>query len=216
MDAAARLFVDRGFTATSTRSIADEVGIRQSSLYYHFPNKESILEALLLRTVEYSTKAMRLLEKSSAPAPVRLWCLIAFDVNQLVTAPHNVGTLYLLPETRQHGFSSFRDEREVLRNFYASLITQCLQQESSRASAMQPRVTGSSLEALIDIVFGMVESVIAIRADRPREQPDELVLAIAGGCMRVLGFDDAPISSFQEEGQAILGDMAKVWDNQEG
>ena len=34
LHAAAQLFVTKGFAATSTREIADKVGIRQASLYY--------------------------------------------------------------------------------------------------------------------------------------------------------------------------------------
>lgn len=43
LDAAARLFTDRGFHATSVREIGDELGIGQSSLYYHAKNKAQIL-----------------------------------------------------------------------------------------------------------------------------------------------------------------------------
>ena len=46
--AAAGLFAERGYAATSTRLIADTVGIRQASLYYHFANKEQILSGFEL------------------------------------------------------------------------------------------------------------------------------------------------------------------------
>lgn len=51
LDAAAELFVTRGFAATSTREIAEKVGIRQASLYYHFAGKDEILAELLQRSV---------------------------------------------------------------------------------------------------------------------------------------------------------------------
>ena len=51
LDAAAELFTTHGFANTSTRSIADAVGIRQSSLYHHFKTKDDILEDLLEGTV---------------------------------------------------------------------------------------------------------------------------------------------------------------------
>ena len=35
----ADLFLSQGFKATSTRQIAQKVGITQPNLYYHFPNK---------------------------------------------------------------------------------------------------------------------------------------------------------------------------------
>ena len=51
LDAAAELFTTQGYANTSTRSIADAVGIRQSSLYHHFSTKDDILEVLLAGTV---------------------------------------------------------------------------------------------------------------------------------------------------------------------
>src|SRR5690606_6446151 len=47
LEAAALLFTSKGFAATSTREIAEAVGIRQASLYYHFAGKDEILAALL-------------------------------------------------------------------------------------------------------------------------------------------------------------------------
>ena len=47
LDASSELFTTQGFATTSTHQIADAVGIRQASLYYHFPSKTEIFLALL-------------------------------------------------------------------------------------------------------------------------------------------------------------------------
>ena len=44
---ASRLFGERGYDGTSTRQIADAVGIKQPSLFHHFASKQAIMEALL-------------------------------------------------------------------------------------------------------------------------------------------------------------------------
>ena len=44
VDAAARVFAERGFHGASTQDIADLLGMRQASLYYYFPSKEAALE----------------------------------------------------------------------------------------------------------------------------------------------------------------------------
>src|ERR1700710_863124 len=51
LDAAGELFTTLGYTGTSTRTIADSVGIRQASLYHYFNTKDDILCALLSQTV---------------------------------------------------------------------------------------------------------------------------------------------------------------------
>lgn len=47
LNAAAEMFAERGFGGTNLRDLADVLGISRPGLYYHFPNKEKILEALI-------------------------------------------------------------------------------------------------------------------------------------------------------------------------
>jgi AcrR family transcriptional regulator len=49
LDAAGRLYVQFGPSKTTTRQIAQMVGISQPSLYAHFPTKESLSHALAIR-----------------------------------------------------------------------------------------------------------------------------------------------------------------------
>lgn len=44
---AEQLFATRGYTQTTVRDIADEVGILSGSLYYYFDSKEAMLEEIL-------------------------------------------------------------------------------------------------------------------------------------------------------------------------
>jgi AcrR family transcriptional regulator len=48
MDAAARVFAEKGFHGASTQDIADILGIRQASLYHYFPSKEIALETVCI------------------------------------------------------------------------------------------------------------------------------------------------------------------------
>ena len=52
LDAASELFTRKGFATTSTHDIADAVGMRQASLYYHFPSKRDIFLTLLMGTIQ--------------------------------------------------------------------------------------------------------------------------------------------------------------------
>jgi AcrR family transcriptional regulator len=47
--AALKLFARDGFDGTTVRGIADTCGLTDAALYYYFPTKRSILEALLTR-----------------------------------------------------------------------------------------------------------------------------------------------------------------------
>ena len=52
IEAAARVFAERGYHGASTQDIADVLGIRQASLYYYFPSKEVALEVVCTLGVE--------------------------------------------------------------------------------------------------------------------------------------------------------------------
>jgi AcrR family transcriptional regulator len=100
LDVCARLFTQHGYAATSTRDIADAVGIRQASLYYHFAGKPQILEELLARTVR---PTLDLIDKIDAVAEEHgaasaLYALVMIDTGTLANAPHNCGRLPQFPD----------------------------------------------------------------------------------------------------------------------
>jgi AcrR family transcriptional regulator len=188
LDAAAELFTSRGYAATSTRMIADAVGIRQASLYYHFTSKEELLEELLAGTVRPSLAFAEALEADAdRPADARLFALAAFDTGVLCGGRWNLGALYLLPELRGERFEVFRQERAQLRAGYAGLIRELMPEEADGE--------------LADLVFGLVESVITIRSEREVTDVDVMARKVALGCLRLVGISPARISQLLEASQ---------------
>jgi AcrR family transcriptional regulator len=47
LSASTKLFAEKGFIGASISDIAEAVGVSKSSIYHHFPSKESILHALI-------------------------------------------------------------------------------------------------------------------------------------------------------------------------
>ena len=72
MDAAERRMQLGGFGGFSFREIAADVGIKSSSVHYHFPTKEDLAAAVIRRWAEETSKFIdEELEKD--PDPVRVW-----------------------------------------------------------------------------------------------------------------------------------------------
>ena len=57
--AAAKLFVDKGFDATTTRDIANAVGMRSGSPFYHFRSKQELLKAAIADGLETARQRMQ-------------------------------------------------------------------------------------------------------------------------------------------------------------
>jgi TetR/AcrR family transcriptional repressor of nem operon len=72
MDAAERRMRLSGFYGFSFREIAADVGVKSSSVHYHFPTKEKLAAAVIHR---YTDEVAEFIDKEAetAPDPVSLW-----------------------------------------------------------------------------------------------------------------------------------------------
>jgi TetR/AcrR family transcriptional repressor of nem operon len=72
MDAAEVRIRIGGFSGFSFREIAADVGIKSSSVHYHFPTKDDLAAAVIRRWSENANKAIDK-ELKKDPDPVRAW-----------------------------------------------------------------------------------------------------------------------------------------------
>ena len=69
LDAAERLFSERGYDATSLRQIIAEAGVNLAATHYHFGSKEELLDELVLRkATPVNEERLKLLEQLEAEA----------------------------------------------------------------------------------------------------------------------------------------------------
>ncbi|MEO7124393.1 MAG: TetR/AcrR family transcriptional regulator [Lacisediminihabitans sp.] len=196
LTAAAALFVEQGFGATSTRAIAEAVGIRQASLYYHFAGKDEILAELLETSVRPSVEiARRLLDEAGddpAAAAATLYELALIDVDTLAKTPHNIGTLYLLPEVQDVRYNAFHSERDQLQAVYGQLgmLARGSGAASDTAEAKAVVPDGALLGAAL---IQLVEVVIQLR--RSGACPESISApAIAASCLRLIGISEPAVA----------------------
>lgn len=188
LDAAAALFAEHGYSGTTTRAIAERVGIRQASLYYHFAGKDEILLELLDISVRPSLVFVDVLLAHDDPTAA-LYALATIDVGTLLASPHNIGALYLAHEVQQTRFDSFRAHRAELQGAYTELVGARDDREFLGACCMQ-----------------LVEMVITLRRDG---EPDASATAssIAESCLRVLGLGPVEVLDAAAAGEALLSSL---------
>lgn len=112
---AAKLFARYGYHATTTRQIATAVGIRQPSLFHHFPTKAAIVEALLSWDLDQVVPyAERLAAERGAPPAVRLYQYLCYDLEHLAGAPYNLSGIYAEDVMGDPAFAPWVRKRELV------------------------------------------------------------------------------------------------------
>lgn len=99
LNAAEQLFSARGYTAVTLKHVADKLGIKQASLYYHFPKgKEDMYIEVMLRHLENRQIYLERLIANSEPALES--SLLAIGVWLIQQQPLNAGRMVMsdLPE----------------------------------------------------------------------------------------------------------------------
>ncbi|MCW5770346.1 MAG: TetR family transcriptional regulator [Rhodospirillaceae bacterium] len=70
LDRAAQLFAQRGFNGTSLQEVADAVGLSRTALYYYFPSKDALLDALLEDVTIRASRILGDIEARSGIGPL--------------------------------------------------------------------------------------------------------------------------------------------------
>lgn len=185
LGAAARLFVSNGFAGTSTREIADLVGIRQASLYYHFAGKDDIVAELLEKTVRPTLDGLDELAQIEG-TETRLYTLAFRDAQVLAEVMYNIGLLPSLPDViRAEVGTEYEEARQELRHAYGVLGLSCA------TEAVTSTIGKSQLGGLI---LQNVESVIRTRVEGDTVDEDAL-RAVAASCLRICGVPEERVQA---------------------
>lgn len=84
LHAAARLFVEKGFDATTTRDIAQAVGMRSGSPFYHFRSKQDLLKAAMADGLEAGYRRLQAAVEGIDDAEQRLRVMIRTHLGNLL------------------------------------------------------------------------------------------------------------------------------------
>jgi AcrR family transcriptional regulator len=88
--AASHLFAMHGFRGASTRAIAEQVGIRQPSLFKHFDSKRDMLRELTVFDMEVPADHAQRAASGEGPAVDRLAAYLAWDFEWYRTMPFDL------------------------------------------------------------------------------------------------------------------------------
>lgn len=198
LDAASRLFTERGYANTSTRQIAEAVGIRQASLYYHFEGgKPDMLAEVLALTVRPTLERFALVEDMFEDPATALYLLVLLDVQTLADAPHNSGRLAMFPDVVKE-VPEYSEAHSELAIEYGRI-----------GARLAPLHVAESVSArqLGGLLLQNVETVIGWIADKTFNKNRSADI-VAATCLRICGANEDTIDAARAGAHLRLAEVA--------
>lgn len=123
-EAAAQLFRDKGYSATSMRDLAEAVNLKASSLYNHISSKEEILRNICFENAHRFISGMEAVEQSGAPAPEQVRALLSLHIR---TAMGDATSVTAFNDEWRHLNEPYLSEFKALRKDYEHRFRSILQ-----------------------------------------------------------------------------------------
>ena len=158
IDAAARVFAERGYHGTSTQAIADVLGLRQASLYYYFPSKEAALELVCERGVDGFVETAESIVAGPGTPRDKLIRLIAAHL-----APNASKRDYVKVFINERRYLADASRRRIGRK--SRRIERCFEEVIRAGLADGSLRAGADVRLCMLAVLGMVNSVINWREE---------------------------------------------------
>jgi TetR/AcrR family transcriptional repressor of nem operon len=170
LDAAERLCQRRGFGGFSFRDLAEAVGVKSASVHYHFPTKQDLARALILRYRQKLENVRAEIDRREATATGRIRRLFS-ELSKLYADASKICLAAVLA-----GEASVLDEpvREELKRFFADneqWLEQTLLLGVKQKSLRLPADAASTAK----MIFASIEG--AIVGTRATGDPARLTLA---------------------------------------
>jgi TetR/AcrR family transcriptional regulator, cholesterol catabolism regulator len=152
LDAASRVFFDKGYDASSTQDIADEVGILKGSLYYYVDSKEDFLFEIIRQNHAGAVLAIEPVLKMETDALHRLAFLIMRQIGFFTE--NRIYSVIFFREYRALS-AGRRAEIEAEGDRYRTVVATLLaegQQDGTITADIDPRVTSLAMVEMLNSV----------------------------------------------------------------
>lgn len=138
--AAAQLFAERGYDATSVSAIVQTAHLTKGAMYYYFSAKEDLLFAIQQRFIEAEMRQAQHIVSVTASPEERLTRLIVALVESVAKFPQEV-TVFFREMHRLSGkpFEAVRETRDAYQQIFEDTIVWG-QQEAAFRRDLEPRI----------------------------------------------------------------------------
>jgi len=163
LDAAERIFAERGFEGASMRAVTHAAGASVSAANYHFGSKEALLRATLLRHVgslnERRLERLNALEAEAGGRPLELETIIEAFLRPVFE--EHAASVDATARFRQVAARIYSDPPEVVAAMKRELFGPIMARFISSLAAALPEKTPEEIELGFQLTIGVMVHVIS-------------------------------------------------------
>ncbi|HIE51190.1 MAG TPA: TetR/AcrR family transcriptional regulator [Armatimonadetes bacterium] len=175
LEAALRLFVDKGVKAATTREIAAQAGVSEGAIYRHFASKGELAHVLFTSCAEQLLAWLRQGVKEAVHPPDQLLAA----VRAFFAFAHRKPLAYAyLMETHQREFERLPKGREKPKDVFVDIIRRGIAQGYFRpldANLAAALVIGMAIRTIFFLKQGLIE-----------QPPEQVLTEVGRAALRVL------------------------------
>lgn len=120
---AAKLFREKGFSATSMRDLAEHVGVEAASLYNHISSKAEILQEICFKVANQFMSHIDEVDNSQMTAIAKIEAILRFHIRQMVEHYEEV---YVSDREWKHLTEPYMQNMQSQRRAYRQRIAQII------------------------------------------------------------------------------------------
>lgn len=189
---ASELFARRGYHATTTRQIAEAVGVQQPALFHHFESKAGIVTAMLSWDLDEAVPFAEWLADEPGAASLRLYRYLVHDLAHLADSPYNLSAVYAEDVMGDPAFATWARKRARVHAAVERIVRDGID-EGEFVDIHPPIVR--------EAVAGILTRTLTLYSGGRRHDAD-LTDEIASLILRGLLIDPSRLDAIRDEAQA--------------
>jgi AcrR family transcriptional regulator len=148
---AAKLFREKGFSATSMRDLAEHVGVEAASLYNHISSKAEILQEICFKVANQFMSHIEEVDASPQTAIAKIEGILRFHIQQMVEHYEEV---YVSDREWKHLTEPYMQNMQSQRRAYRQRIALIIE-EGIRRGEIKPIDAPTAVLIMLHAVSGI-------------------------------------------------------------
>lgn len=185
---AAAVFAEKGYKGASMREIARRWGVQQAAIYYYFPSKEKILEAICAVAITDFIGVIAAIQQSDAPVEEKIRRAVRAHIQPLIEDRFYVNAfLFQRRELRKTSRRPLDEQSSVYESLWTAMIEEG-KREKVIPAALDTHVAVLAILGMCNTVARWSRAAAEAGLDRVADNFTQLI------CRGLFG-DAAPVSA---------------------